>query len=35
MLRNFVRGMNASLLGPIAGAVLGFPSSIPASRRAI
>jgi len=29
MLRNFVQGMNASLLGPIAGAVLGFPSSIP------
>jgi long-subunit fatty acid transport protein len=33
MLRNFVRGMNASLLGPIAGAVLGFPSSIPAEQK--
>ncbi|MES2257374.1 MAG: outer membrane protein transport protein [Pseudomonadota bacterium] len=29
MLRNFVRGLNSGLLGPIAGAVLGFPSSIP------
>ena len=29
MLRNFIQGMNSSLLGPIAGAVLGFPSSIP------
>lgn len=33
MLRNFVKGLNASLLGPIAGAVLGFPSSIPATQR--
>lgn len=33
MLRNFVRGMNASLLGPIAGATLGFPSSIPATQK--
>ncbi|NRR33253.1 outer membrane protein transport protein [Oxalobacteraceae bacterium] len=33
MLRNFVRGMNSSLLGPIAGAVLGFPSSIPAQQK--
>jgi len=33
MLRNFVRGMNASLLGPIAGAVLGFPTSIPATQK--
>jgi long-subunit fatty acid transport protein len=33
MLRNFVRGMNASLLGPIAGAVLGFPTSIPAQQK--
>ena len=33
MLRNFIRGMNASLLGPIAGAVLGFPSSIPAVQK--
>lgn len=32
MLRNFVKGLNASLLGPIAGAVLGFPSSIPAQQ---
>ncbi|MFA9218836.1 MAG: OmpP1/FadL family transporter [Sphingomonadaceae bacterium] len=30
MLRNFVQGMNSSLLGPIAGAVLGMPTSIPA-----
>ena len=30
MLRNFIQGMNSSLLGPIAGAVLGFPTSIPA-----
>lgn len=29
MLRNFVKGLNSGLLGPIAGAVLGFPSSIP------
>jgi long-subunit fatty acid transport protein len=29
MLRNFVAGMNASLLGPVAGAVLGLPQSIP------
>ena len=33
MLRNFVQGLNSSLLGPIAGAVLGFPSSIPAQQR--
>jgi long-subunit fatty acid transport protein len=33
MLRNFVRGLNSSLLGPIAGAVLGFPSSIPAIQK--
>jgi long-subunit fatty acid transport protein len=33
MLRNFVHGLNASLLGPIAGAVLGFPSSIPAQQK--
>jgi long-subunit fatty acid transport protein len=29
MLRNFVKGLNSSLLGPIAGAVLGLPQSIP------
>jgi long-subunit fatty acid transport protein len=29
MLRNFVKGLNSGLLGPIAGAVLGFPTSIP------
>lgn len=29
MLRNFVQGLNTGLMGPIAGAVLGFPSSIP------
>jgi long-subunit fatty acid transport protein len=33
MLRNFVRGMNSSLLGPIAGAVLGFPNAIPAEQK--
>ena len=33
MLRNFIQGMNSSLLGPIAGAVLGFPSSIPAVQK--
>jgi len=33
MLRNFIQGMNSSLLGPIAGAVLGFPTSIPARQR--
>ncbi len=29
MLRNFVKGLNSSLFGPIAGAVLGLPTSIP------
>jgi long-subunit fatty acid transport protein len=29
MLRKFIEGMNASLLGPIVGAVLGMPQSIP------
>ncbi len=33
MLRNFVQGLNSSLLGPIAGAVLGFPSSIPSVQK--
>lgn len=33
MLRNFVQGLNSSLLGPIAGAVLGFPTSIPAQQK--
>ncbi|MET3130939.1 long-subunit fatty acid transport protein [Oxalobacteraceae bacterium GrIS 1.11] len=29
MLRSFINGLNSGLLGPIAGAVLGFPVSIP------
>lgn len=29
MLRQFVQGMNSSLLGPIVGAVVGFPVRIP------
>lgn len=29
MLRKFVSGLNSSLFGPVVGAVLGFPSSIP------
>jgi long-subunit fatty acid transport protein len=29
MLRNFVKGLNSSLFGPVAGAILGLPSSIP------
>ena len=29
MLRNFVKGLNSSLCGPVAGAVLGLPQSIP------
>jgi long-subunit fatty acid transport protein len=29
MLRNFVKGLNSSLFGPVAGAVLGMPQSIP------
>ena len=33
MLRNFVNGMNSSLFGPIVGAVLGLPSSIPAEQK--
>ncbi|MDC8757341.1 OmpP1/FadL family transporter [Janthinobacterium fluminis] len=33
MLRNFVNGMNSSLFGPIVGAVLGFPSSIPREQK--
>jgi len=33
MLRNFVQGLNSSLLGPIAGATLGFPTSIPAQQK--
>ncbi|WP_317204011.1 OmpP1/FadL family transporter [Janthinobacterium sp.] len=33
MLRNFVRGMNSSLFGPVVSAILGFPSSIPAEQK--
>jgi len=33
MLRNFVKGLNSSLLGPIAGAVLGLPQSIPEEQK--
>ena len=33
MLRNFVTGLNSSLMGPIAGAVLGFPTSIPVEQK--
>jgi long-subunit fatty acid transport protein len=29
MLRQFVKGMNSSLLGPIVGAIVGFPQEIP------
>jgi len=29
MLRNFVKGLNSSLFGPVAGAILGLPQSIP------
>lgn len=29
MLRSFVQGLNSSLLGPIVGAILGMPQSIP------
>ncbi|HAT33456.1 MAG TPA: outer membrane transport protein [Janthinobacterium sp.] len=33
MLRSFINGLNSGLLGPIAGAVLGFPTSIPAVQK--
>ncbi|WP_377703637.1 OmpP1/FadL family transporter [Pseudoduganella sp. UC29_71] len=33
MLRNFIKGLNSGLLGPIAGAVLGFPSEIPVQQK--
>lgn len=33
MLRRFIDGLNASLLGPIVGALLGFPTSVPALER--
>jgi len=33
MLRRFLDGLNASLLGPIVGALLGFPQSVPALQR--
>jgi long-subunit fatty acid transport protein len=29
MLRQFIKGMNSSLLGPVVGAILGLPQSIP------
>jgi long-subunit fatty acid transport protein len=29
MLRNFVKGLNSSLFGPVAGAILGLPQYIP------
>lgn len=33
MLRNFVKGLNSSLFGPVAGAVLGLPSYIPETQK--
>jgi long-subunit fatty acid transport protein len=33
MLRNFVKGLNSGLLGPIVGAILGFPTSIPEQQK--
>ena len=33
MLRNFVKGLNSSLFGPVAGAILGMPTSIPEVQR--
>lgn len=33
MLRRFLDGLNSSLLGPIVGALLGFPQSVPALQR--
>lgn len=33
MLRAFVQGLNSSLLGPMVGAILGMPQSIPAVQK--